>query len=189
MNGMRIGFALCGSFCTMSRAMEQMKILAETGAQITPILSEIVSATDTRFGKAQDLKQSIRAITGKSVIDSIKEAEPIGPQNLLDALIIAPATGNTISKISCAITDSSVTMAAKATLRNRKPVVICAATNDGLGACAQNLGRLMCMSGIYLVPLQQDDPVKKQTSLIADFSMLVPTLEHALRGEQIQPVI
>ena len=189
MNGLKIGFALCGSFCTISRAVEQMKVITETGAQIIPIVSEIVSVTDTRFGTAQALKKSIYEITGKPVIDSIKEAEPIGPKNLLDALIIAPATGNTISKIACAITDTCVTMAAKATLRNRKPVIVCTATNDGLGACAQNIGRLMSMKGIYLVPLQQDDPIQKQTSLIADFTMILPTLQYALRGEQIQPVI
>lgn len=189
MNGLRIGFALCGSFCTISKAMEQMRLLQEKGAQILPILSETVSATDTRFGTAKQLKQDIFDITGVTAIDTVKGAEPIGPKGLLDALVIAPATGNTIAKIAGAVTDTAVTMAAKATLRNEKPVVVCTATNDGLGASAKNIGILMAMRGIYLVPLRQDDPVKKPTSVVADFSQLLPTLREALAGRQIQPLL
>ena len=184
-----IGFAITGSFCTFSKVLPEIKKIAETGARIVPIMSEISYSTDTRFGKAEDFIWQIKDITGSEIITSIKTAEPIGPKNLLDALIIAPCTGNTVSKIANAITDTCVTMAAKANLRNENPLIIAISTNDGLGACAKNWGTLINAKNVFFVPFGQDDPHGKPTSLVADMTMILPTLESALEKKQIQPVI
>jgi len=189
MKNLRVGFAMCGSFCTFSQSLPQMSAIADLGANIIPIMSEIASKTDTRFGKADEIKAIIENISGKSVIDTIYQAEPIGPKNLLDLLVIAPCTGNTLAKLANSITDSCVTMAAKATLRNNKPVVICVATNDGLSGSAKNIGLLLNMKGFYFVPLKQDDYNGKPTSIIADFSLIIPTINEALKGNQIQPIL
>ena len=188
-DGLKIGFALTGSFCTLSKVLTELEKLKEQNADIVPIMSEIVWTTDTRFGKAEDFKNKIMQITGKEIIHSIKGAEPIGPKNLLDALIIAPCTGNTISKIANAVTDSCVSMAAKATLRNSKPVIIAVSTNDGLSGSARNIGTLLNKSDIFFVPFGQDDPKGKPDSLVADMSKLTETLSLALQGKKLQPQI
>ncbi len=184
-----IGFAMTGSFCTFSKVIPEIKKVVDTGARVVPIMSEISISTDTRFGKAEDFIWQIKDITGSEIITNIKAAEPIGPKNLLDALVIAPCTGNTISKIANAITDSCVTMAAKANLRNDNPLVIALSTNDGLGACAKNWGTLINAKNVFFVPFGQDDPTGKPTSLVADMTKIIPTLEAALEKRQIQPVI
>ncbi len=185
----KVGFAMTGSFCTLSRVIEELEALKETGADIFPIMSEIVWSTDTRFGNAGDFKQKVREITGKEIIHDIKSAEPIGPKKLLDALVIAPCTGNTLSKIANATTDSCVAMAAKANLRNKAPLIIAISTNDGLSASAMNLGTLLARKNVYFVPFGQDDPVKKPDSLISDMSLIGETLIAAMEKYQIQPIL
>lgn len=189
LSNLTIGFALTGSFCTLKEALAELERLVAAGARVLPIVSGAVANTDTRFGSAAHFRDEIRRITGAEPIDTIAGAEPIGPKNLLDALAICPCTGNTLAKLANAVTDTPVTMAAKAQLRNKKPVVLAIATNDGLSANAKNIGALLNMRNIYLTPFGQDDPDKKQSSLIADFTKLAETIERALAGEQIQPVL
>ncbi len=188
MKGLSIGYAMCGSFCTLRQAVNQMKILKDLGADITPIMSPIVYTTDTRFGNCADYIKEIEDFCGKKIIHTVKEAEPIGPKNLLDVIVAAPCTGNTLGKLANGITDTSVTMALKAHLRNQKPVVLAVATNDALGASAKNIGLLLNSRYIYFVPLSQDDPYKKPNSLIADFTKIGDTIESALSGTQLQPL-
>lgn len=185
----RIGFAMCGSFCTMAEALAQLKILKDSGADILPIMSEIVYTSDTRFTKCNELINEVKEITEKEVIHTVVAAEPIGPKKLLDLLVVCPCTGNTLSKIANGITDSSVTMAVKAHLRNDKPVVLCIATNDALSASAKNIGLLLNQKNIYFVPFGQDDSKNKPTSLISDFGLLKSATEFALKGEQLQPLL
>lgn len=189
LKGMRIGFAMTGSFCTFSEVLPQIENLVKLGADVVPIMSENASTTDTRFGKAEDFKSRISDITGHKIISSIFEAEPIGPKNILDMLVIAPCTGNTIGKLAGGITDSSVTMAAKASLRNENPLVIAVSTNDGLGASAKNIGILLNCKNVYFVPFTQDEPYKKHNSLVARMELIAPTLEMAAEGKQLQPVL
>ncbi len=189
LSGKNIGFALTGSYCTFNKVMEQVEMLANIGANIIPIMSHNAATVDTRFGRAADFVSMFEACAGSRVITTIKDAEPIGPKALLDLLIIAPATGNTIGKIAGGITDTSVTMAAKAHLRNERPLVIAVSTNDGLGASAKNLGLLANTKNIYLVPYGQDEPYKKSKSLVAHMDMIIPTAKLALDGIQIQPVL
>ncbi len=189
MKDKKIGFAITGSFCTFRRVIDELKVLAETGATILPIMSPIAYETDTRFGKAQDFIAEIKAITGHDIIHTIVDAEPIGPKNLLDALVIAPCTGNTLAKLAGGITDTSVTMAAKATLRNQKPVIVAVSTNDGLGGSGKNIGHLLNVQNLYFVPYGQDDPIHKTNSLVADMSQITETVRAALSGTQRQPVI
>jgi len=189
LNGVKIGFAMTGSFCTFSSVIPQIENLVREEAEIFPIMSEMASKTDTRFGTSEEFKEKIEQLTGKKIISSILAAEPIGPKNLLDIMIIAPCTGNTISKLACGITDSSVTMAAKASLRNENPLVIAVSTNDGLGASAKNIGMLLNCKNIYFVPFTQDDPEKKHNSLVARMELIVPTVKLALDDTQIQPVL
>ena len=188
-DGLRIGFAMTGSFCTFSKVMKEIESLRQKGAELIPIMSEMVWNTDTRFGKAEEFIEKFKNFSQKDIIHTIKDAEPIGPKNLLDALIIAPCTGNTISKIANGITDSCVAMAAKATLRNSVPVIIAVSTNDGLGSSARNIGTLLNKANVYFVPFGQDDPKGKPTSLVADMTKIAGTLEEALEGRQIQPII
>ncbi len=188
-DGLRIGFAMTGSFCTFSKVMKEIEHLRQMGAKLVPIMSEMVWNTDTRFGKAEEFIKSFKDLSQKEIIHTIKDAEPIGPKNLLDALIVAPCTGNTISKIANGITDSCVAMAAKATLRNNAPVIIAVSTNDGLGSSAKNIGTLLNKANVYFVPFGQDDPKGKPTSLVADMTKIASTLEEALEGRQIQPLI
>lgn len=189
LENLKIGFAMTGSFCTFSRVLKQLEALKETGADIFPIMSDISYTTDTRFGKAKDFVQKIEEITGKKIITSIKDAEPIGPKNYLDALIIAPCTGNTLSKIALAMTDTTVAMAAKATLRNQKPVIIAVSTNDGLTSSAKNIAAVLNMKNVYLVPFGQDDSKNKPTSIVAKMELIVDTTKEAVLKKQIQPVI
>ena len=183
-----IGFAMCGSFCAFSKAFEQMLALVEDGYDVIPIMSGNASSTDTRFGKASEMIERAEEITGKRVLTTAVQTEPIGPKKLCDLLVIAPCTGNTLAKLSLGVTDTSVTMAAKSHLRVLRPVLLCVATNDALGASAQNIGRLLNTKNIYFVPLKQDDPVKKPNSLVADFNKLKPCVEAALENRQVQPV-
>jgi len=185
-----IGFAITGSFCTFKKVISELKKLKEeSGADIIPIMSETAFRTDTRFGAAADFVADVEKITGHTVIHSISGAEPIGPKNLLDALVIAPCTGNTLGKLAGGITDTSVTMAAKATLRNQNPVILAVSTNDGLGASAKNIGSLLNCKNIYCVPFAQDDPVLKNNSLVADMSLIGVAAREALKGVQIQPIL
>lgn len=189
LENLNIGFALTGSFCTLKKTMEALTELSKSGANIIPIMSEITYCTDTRFGKAEDFINEIKAITGNEIINSIKKAEPIGPKNLLNALIIAPCTGNTLSKIALGMTDSCVAMAAKASLRNDNPLIIAVSTNDGLGASAKNIAALLNTKNVFFVPFGQDDPVKKPNSLVADMTKINDTLILAMDKKQIQPII
>ncbi len=189
LEGIRIGFALTGSFCTFGQVLPELEKFAAEGADIYPIISESVSKFDTRFGKADELKQKLRTITGREIITSIVEAEPIGPKSLLDIMVVAPCTGNTAAKMANAVTDTPVLMACKAHLRNGKPVVLSISTNDGLGNNAKNIGMLLNMKNIYLVPFGQDDPFKKPNSLVAKTELIMPTVVEALKGKQIQPVL
>ena len=184
-----IGFAVCGSFCTHSIAMQALEQVRAHWRNIVPIVSECTAATDTRFGKAHDLMREMERICDRRVISTIQAAEPIGPKQLLDLLIIAPCTGNTLGKLAAGITDTSVTMAAKAHLRNGRPVLIAPATNDGLSASAASIGTLLTRKNIYFVPFGQDDPTGKPTSLTADFSLTVQAAQAALEGRQLQPIL
>ena len=184
-----VGFALCGSFCTHARAVEALEQVKARFARVVPIVSETVAATDTRFGAAHDLMREVERICDHRVIATVKGAEPIGPQKLLDLLIICPCTGNTLGKLAAGVTDSSVTMAAKAHLRNGRPLVLAPSTNDGLSASAGSIGVLLNRKYIYFVPFGQDDPEKKPTSLVADFSLVADAAQAALEGRQLQPIL
>lgn len=189
LEGKNIGFCMCGSFCTFSKIIKELEILSKTNAVIYPIMSETSYSTDTRFGRAEDFQQKLKDITNKDIIKSVKEAEPIGPKGYLDILVIAPCTGNTLAKLANGIADTSVTMAAKAHLRNQKPVVIAVSTNDGLGNAAKNIGTLLNCKNIYFVPFRQDDCINKPNSLVADMSKIKETVEAALDRKQLQPVL
>jgi len=184
-----VGFALCGSFCTHETVLNALSEVVKRYRTVIPIVSEFSAATDTRFGTAQALLEKLGEITGQKVITDIVTAEPIGPKGLLDVLVIAPCTGNTLGKLAGGITDTAVTMAAKAHLRNGRPVVLGVASNDGLSAGAKNIGELLVRKNYYFVPFRQDDPMKKPTSLVADFSRLPETIEAALEGRQLQPLL
>lgn len=183
-----IGFAMCGSFCTFSKAMPQMEQLVKDGYSVVPIMSHNAYSTDTRFGTAQSFIDKMKEITGKEVLHTINDTEPLGPKKTCDLLVVAPCTGNTLAKLSHGITDSSVTMAVKSHLRIQRPVLLCLATNDGLGATAQNIGRLLNTKNIYFVPMSQDDYVNKPNSLVAHFELIPQCVEDVLKGNQPQPV-
>ncbi|HBK86455.1 MAG TPA: dipicolinate synthase subunit B [Firmicutes bacterium] len=187
--GKRIGFAITGSFCTFQEIMGPLQALVTAGAMVYPIMSEAAYRLDSRFGTASQWQETVTAITGREIIHSIEQAEPIGPNVLFDLIIIAPCTGNTLAKLANAITDTAVTMAAKAHLRNGRPVLISISTNDGLGLNAKNLGLLLAARNIFFVPFGQDNPKQKPTSLVADSSLLVAAAEQALIGKQLQPVL
>lgn len=188
MKKIKLGFAVCGSFCNMENTMVQMEKLADIGYKITPIMSFNASGIDTRFGKAQDFKKRAEQICQTKVINTIKDAEPIGPKDMIDILLIAPCTGNTLGKICCAITDTPVVMAAKSQLRVNKPVLLALATNDALGLSAQNIGKAINMKNIYFVPMKQDDPEKKPHSMVAEFNLIPQSIELALNAKQKQPI-
>ena len=189
LDGKTVGFAMTGSFCTYSKIFPQVEELVQLGADVIPIMSEISYTTDTRFGKAEEHTKLFEEITGKKIIASVKEAEPIGPKKLLDVLVVAPCTGNSLAKIASGVADTSVTLAVKSHLRNKRPVVIGISTNDGLGNNAKNIGILANMKNVYFVPFGQDDWRVKENSLISHMGLIVPTLEQALEGKQIQPVL
>lgn len=183
-----IGFAICGSFCTHEAALGQLGLLRERGYDIIPVMSDCVYSTDTRFGGCEELRGRVSAICGREIVHTIVGAEPLGPRTKLDALVICPCTGNTLAKLANGITDTPVTMAAKAHLRGNKPLVIALASNDALSANLKNIAQLLSRKCVYFVPLSQDDPVDKPHSLIADFTLLLPTLEAAVNGKQYQKV-
>ena len=185
----RVGFAVCGSFCTHAKVLEALGELVKEYETVIPSASEMSAFTDTRFGSADDLLGRLEELTGREVWCDIPSVEPIGPKKLLDVLVIAPATGNTVAKLAAGITDTAVTMAAKAHLRNGGPVVIALASNDGLSAGAKNIGELLVRKNYYFVPFGQDNAIQKPCSLVADFSKITETVDAALRGEQIQPLL
>ena len=185
----RVGFALCGSFCTHAAVLEALEDLTKEYETVIPVVSETVATTDTRFGTAQSLLDRLEQLTHRPPLRTIRETEPFGPKGLLDVLVIAPATGNTLAKLAAGVADSAVTMAAKAHLRNARPVVLAVSSNDGLAAGARNIGELLARKYYYFVPLRQDDPVHKPTSLVADFRRIGETVDAALRGTQIQPLL
>ena len=189
MKDIRVGFAMCGSFCTHRQVLAQMEKLCGTYASVIPILSENCRRTDTRFGTAEELAAEVRRLTGRAPLDSVAAAEPIGPKALLDVLVIAPCTGNTLAKLALGITDTPVLMAAKAHLRGGRPLVLAVSTNDALGAASRNIGELLCRRDVFFVPFAQDDPVKKPRSMVALMERIPDTLEKALEGEQIQPLV
>jgi dipicolinate synthase subunit B len=189
MNQYNIGFALCGSFCTFSKVIPMIEELKEKGYTLYPIMSDVAYFTDTRFGTAQSFREKIETICNHSIIHTIYDAEPIGPKKMLDALVIAPCTGNTLAKLAGGIADTSVTLAAKAHLRNNRPIVVAVSTNDALAGAASNIGRLLATKNYYFVPMGQDDPQNKPTSVVAHFSKIPETLYAALSGNQIQPIL
>lgn len=181
-----IGFAMCGSFCTLASSTVQMQLLKDVGYDIVPIMSDAVYSTDTRFGKSIDWINKIKNITAKEIIHTIPNAEPLGPKISLDALIICPCTGNTLAKIANGITDTPVCMAAKAHLRSDRPLIIALASNDAMSGNLKNIATLLSRKNVYFVPMIQDDPKSKPHSLVADFSQLSDTFELAMQGKQIR---
>ncbi len=185
-----VGFALCGSFCTFKKVIPQMKKLVDEGYKVIPIMSHTAYNTDTRFGKAKDFNDEIEEICKEEIIHTITGAEPIGPKELLDVLVIAPCTGNTLGKLANGISDTSVTLATKAHLRNQRPVIIAVSTNDALGAAAKNIGLLMNSKNIYFVPMEQDDYINKPNSIVADFKYIPDTVREVLATkQQPQPIL
>lgn len=189
LKGLKVGFVITGSYCTIRKVIDEIKKIVDEGAKVFPIVSHSVSTVDTRFGKASELCEEISKITGNNVMKTIVESEPIGPKKLLDVLVVAPCTGNTLAKLANGITDSSALMAVKAHLRNQRPVIIGVSTNDGLGINARNIATLLNTKNIYFVPFGQDDPIAKPNSLIAHFDKIIDTICYALYGKQIQPVL
>ena len=184
-----IGFAMTGSFCTFERVLKQMEALVRRGYEVVPVLSFNAGMLDTRFMTAEHLRARIVEITGNEPIDTLAGAEPIGPKKMTDVFLIAPATGNSLAKLAGGIYDTPALLGAKSHLRNDRPLVLAVSTNDGLGAAAQNIGRLLNVRNIYFVPFGQDDPVKKPRSLVADFSQIPRTIAAALSGVQMQPML
>ena len=185
---MEIGFAMCGSFCTYEQVFPVMEALASKH-HVIPIFSGASGSIDSRFGTADEHLQKAREICGRSPLRTIEGVEPIGPKKLLDALIIAPCTGNTLAKLAHSIADTPVTMAAKSHLRNSRPVIVAISTNDALAGAAENIGKLLARKHYYFVPFGQDDPINKPTSMVADFAKIPQTLEAAIEGRQIQPIL
>ena len=189
MKVLTIGYALCGSFCTLDKSVAALRELAKRDVKIIPVMSEIVYNTDTRFGKAKDFINEIEEICKEKIIHDVRGAEPIGPKKLLDIMVVAPCTGNTLAKTALGITDTSVTMAIKAHLRNNRPVVLGVSTNDALGGSAKNIGLLQNTKNIFFVPYGQDNAEKKPNSLVCDFGKIEDTVYAALEGRQLQPVL
>ena len=189
LKGVRIGFAITGSFCTFENISDIIKNLIEEGADLIPIFSYTTDEMNTRFGNAEDFKNKIIEITGEQPIVDINGAEPIGSKAILDVLIVAPCTGNTIAKLANAITDTPVTMACKAHLRNNRPIILSISTNDGLGANAKNIGLLLNMKNIFMVPFGQDNPTLKPNSLLSKNELILKTIIEALKGKQLQPLL
>lgn len=183
-----IGYALTGSFCTHKKSIETLKLLTKSGLGIIPVVSETVKSADTRFGKASELLKHLEDITGNACVSTIEEAEKFGAAYPLDSLIIAPCTGNTLAKTALGITDTAVTMAAKAHLRCNRPLLICLASNDALSANLKNISTMLNRKNIYFVPMKQDDPTLKPHSLVGDFDLLFPSLDAMQNGHQIRPI-
>lgn len=188
-NDKTVGYALSGSHCTFEEVMPQIKRFVDAGANVVPIVSHTLITTDTRFGKAADWQKQLKEITGNDIISTIVDAEPLGPSKLLDVLVIAPCTGNTTSKLANAMTDGPVLMAAKAQLRNQRPLVLGISTNDGLGLNGNNIAKLLITKNIYFVPYGQDAPDKKPNSLVARMELIMEACEEALAGKQLQPMV
>lgn len=185
----KVGFALCGSYCTYREVFSALEALVPQAGQVIPILSENSGSRDTRFGTASGFRTRLEYLCGQPVWDSIVQVEPIGPKKLLDLLIIAPCTGNTMAKLACGVTDTAITMAAKAQLRNGRPVLIAPSTNDGLTVSLRNLGELLCRKDYYCVPFRQDDPSGKPNSLVARMDLIPQAAQSALDGVQLQPLL
>ena len=189
LKGLRIGYALTGSFCTFARSFEQAEKLVEMGAELLPIMSEHAASTDTRFGTADENMKRLSVICGREVITSISAAEPIGPKALADIIVVAPCTSNTAAKLAHSITDTAVTMAVKSQLRSSRPVLLAIASNDALMGSARNLGELFSRRDFFFVPMLQDDVSKKPASLVAEFEMIPQAVEAAMNGIQLRPII
>ncbi len=189
LKGLKLGVALCGSYCTYDAVLKQVDKLVKLGVEIYPIMSENAYVTDTRFGKAKDFILRLEDMSGRKVIHTIVDAEPLGPKNTIDALLVAPCTGNTLAKVAHGITDTSVTMAIKGLSRNQKPIIISLATNDGLGLNLKNIATLKNLPNLYIVPVGQDDYRKKPNSLVSHMELIPETIEKALAKEQLQPVL
>lgn len=189
LEGKRIGFVMTGSFCTFRRTIDELKKIIKLGAIVVPIMSENSYTLDTKFGKAQDFRNEIENITQTKILHTIQEVEPLGPKDMLDILVVAPASGNTIAKLANDITDGPATMAVKSHLRKEKPVVIAISTNNGLSNSAQNIGKILNYKHYFFVPFRQDNPITKPRSIVFDPSYLIKTIEYALEGEQIQPIL
>jgi dipicolinate synthase subunit B len=187
--GLTVGFALTGSHCTFDEVMPQIRRFVEAEANVVPIVSNTIMTTDTRFGTSEGWQNQLRELTGNEIISSIVQAEPLGPSKLLDVLVIAPCTGNTTSKLANAMTESAVLMAAKAQMRNQRPLVLAISTNDGLGLNAANIAKLLVAKYIYFVPFGQDSPNNKPNSLVARMDLIPETCEAALQGKQLQPLV
>ncbi|WP_214629333.1 dipicolinate synthase subunit B [Paenibacillus agaridevorans] len=188
-NEITVGYALSGSHCTFAEVMPEIKRFVDAGANVVPIVSNTLITTDTRFGTAKEWQEQLRGITGNEIISTIVQAEPLGPSKLLDVLVIAPCTGNTTSRLANAITDSAVLMAAKAQMRNGRPIVLAISTNDGLGLNAANIAKLLVAKHIYFVPFGQDNPIQKPNSLVARMDLVLEACEAALQGKQLQPML
>ena len=189
LNEKRIGFVMTGSFCTFRKTIDELKKIVKLGAKVVPIMSENSYTMDTKFGKARDFINEIEDITGTKILHTIQEVEPLGPKDMLDILVVAPATGNTMAKLANDIIDNSATMAVKSHLRKEKPVVIAISTNNGLSGAGENIGKLLNRKHYYFVPFRQDNPITKPRSVVFDPSYLIKTIEYALDGEQIQPIL
>ena len=185
---MNVGFAMCGSFCTFSQVFPVMELLTRDYT-LVPIFSDSSYNVSSRFGSAAEHIRLATEICGREPLHTISQVEPIGPKKMLDALVIAPCTGNTLAKLAHSIADGPVTMAAKSHLRNGRPIVIAVSTNDALAGAAENIGKLMARKHIYFVPFGQDDPNNKPTSMVADFNQIPQALEAALEGRQLQPIL
>mgnify|MGYP004571560433 FL=1 len=187
--GKRIGFVMTGSFCTFRKTIDELKAIVKLGAKVIPIMSENSYTMDTKFGKAEDFINEVEDITGAKILHTIQEVEPIGPKDMLDILVVAPATGNTMAKLANDIIDNSATMAVKSHLRRERPVVIAISTNNGLSGAGENIGKLFNRKHYYFVPFKQDNPITKPRSIVFDPSYLIKTIEYALDNEQIQPIL
>ncbi|MBP1175879.1 dipicolinate synthase subunit B [Paenibacillus sp. PvR133] len=187
--GKTVGYAITGSHCTFEEVMPVIQCFVDEGAKVIPIISNTVLTTDTRFGTSQSWQKQLKDITGNDIISTIVEAEPLGPSQILDVLVIAPLTGNSMSKLANAMTDSPVLMAAKAQLRNGRPLLLAISTNDGLGLNAANIAKLLVAKNIFFVPFGQDNPVKKPNSLVANMELIPEAAYEALQGKQLQPMI
>lgn len=189
LEGKNIGYVFTGSFCTFRKSIDELKKIVDLGANILPIMSFNSYNLDTKFGRAEEFREEIENITKNKIIHTIQEAEPIGPKQLTDIMIIAPASGNTIAKLANDIIDTPAIMAAKSHLRNDRPLVIAPSTNNGLSGNAMNIGKLLNMKNYYFVPFKQDNPITKPRSIVFDSSYIIKTLEEALEGRQIEPIL
>lgn len=185
----KIGFVMTGSFCTFRKTIDELKKIVKLGAKVVPIMSENSYTMDTKFGKAEDFRKEIEEITDTKILHTIQAVEPLGPKDMIDIMVVAPATGNTMAKLANDIIDGPAVMAVKSHLRRERPVVIAISTNNGLSSAGQNIGKLLNMKHYYFVPFRQDNPITKPRSIVFDPSYLIKTIEYALDGEQIQPIL